>query len=64
MIRILCLGDVVGEEGVRFLERGGRLRNLASSRRADLVIVNGENSAEGRGITKKTPNVCWTRART
>ena len=52
MIRILCLGDVVGEEGVRFLERGGRLRNLASSRRADLVIVNGENSAPGNGISK------------
>lgn len=52
MIRVLCLGDVVGEEGVRFLERDGRLRKLAAARRADLVVVNGENSAPGNGISK------------
>ena len=51
MIRILCLGDVVGEEGVRFLESDGRLRKLIAARKADLVIVNGENSAPGNGIS-------------
>ena len=45
MIRILCLGDVVGEEGVRMLEQGGRLRKLITDKKADLTIVNGENSA-------------------
>ena len=52
MIRVLCLGDVVGEEGVRFLEKDGRLRKLASEKRADLVVVNGENSAPGNGISR------------
>ena len=54
MIRILCLGDVVGEEGVRMLEQGGRLRKLITDKKADLTIVNGENSAEGNGISKES----------
>ena len=41
MLRILALGDVVGEEGVRLLESGGRLRRMIGERRADLTIVNG-----------------------
>lgn len=52
MIKILALGDVVGEEGVSFLENGGRLRKLASKLGADLVVVNGENSADGNGISR------------
>lgn len=52
MLKILCLGDVVGVEGVRFLESGGRLRELRSKYKAELVIVNGENSAEGNGISR------------
>lgn len=52
MIKILCLGDVVRNEGVSYLERGGRLRSLRSRLGADLVIVNGENSAEGNGLSK------------
>ncbi len=54
MLRILALGDVVGEEGVRLLESGGRLRRMIGERRADLTIVNGENSAEGNGISKES----------
>ena len=50
-MRILCLGDVVGEEGCALLSRGRRLWKLRDSLRADLVIVNGENSAPGNGIT-------------
>ena len=51
MIQLLCLGDVVGEEGVSFLESGGRLRKLREKYSADLVVVNGENSAQGNGVT-------------
>ncbi|MBO6053546.1 MAG: YmdB family metallophosphoesterase, partial [Clostridia bacterium] len=54
MLRILALGDVVGEEGVRLLENGGRLRRLIGERRADLTIVNGENSAEGNGMSRES----------
>ncbi len=50
-IRILFLGDIVGEPG-----RKAVIDNLASIRRRhsiDFVIVNGENSAGGRGITPR-----------
>ncbi len=51
MIRLLFLGDVVGEPGrnalFRFLETEKEARYI------DFVIVNGENAANGRGITPK-----------
>ena len=50
-MRILCLGDVVGDEGVRYLSGARKLSRLRDSLRADLVIVNGENSAAGNGMT-------------
>jgi len=52
MIKLLFLGDVVGSGGVGLLENSGRLRSLRSKYGADLVIVNGENSAEGNGISR------------
>ena len=54
MLRLLALGDVVGEEGVRLLESGGRLRSLIRERGVDLTVVNGENSAEGNGISRES----------
>ena len=54
MIKVLALGDVVSEEGVSYLERGGRLRKLRERLGADLVIVNGENSAKDNGITPES----------
>ena len=50
-LRILFLGDVVGESG-----RKAVIQNLATIRQRwaiDFMIVNGENSAGGRGITPK-----------
>ena len=52
MIRILCLGDVVGEEGTAAIEKS--LPGLIRETRADLTIVNGENSADGNGISKNS----------
>jgi metallophosphoesterase (TIGR00282 family) len=46
------VGDVVGEAGRRGLARV--LPALAAAEEADLVVVNGENSAGGLGITTKT----------
>ena len=51
MIRILFLGDIVGEAGRKAVMR--RLPSLKSEREIDIIIVNGENSAAGRGITPK-----------
>lgn len=51
-MKILMFGDVVGQIGCNCLER-----NLARLRRdynADFVIVNGENSADGNGITPQS----------
>ncbi len=50
-MRILFLGDIVGEPG-----RKAVIKNLSSIKRQhniDFSIVNGENSAGGKGITPK-----------
>jgi metallophosphoesterase (TIGR00282 family) len=48
LLRVLILGDVVGSPGCRAVFAG--LAGLVSRHRADLVIANGENAADGRGI--------------
>lgn len=50
MLKILVLGDVCGAPGTEYLQSGRRLARFRSHIGADLVIVNGENSAEGNGI--------------
>ncbi|MHB8764532.1 MAG: TIGR00282 family metallophosphoesterase [Deferrisomatales bacterium] len=50
-MRILFLGDVVGEPGLAALRR---LPSLSARLGADLVVANGENTANGLGITAKT----------
>ena len=50
MINVLFIGDIVGSNGCDFAEKTvGRLR---AQKKLDLVIANGENSADGNGITK------------
>lgn len=49
--RILFLGDVVGEPGRKGVAT--LLPVLKNELNADFIIVNGENSAGGRGITPK-----------
>jgi len=49
-MRILFIGDVVGEPGCSMLQSS--LPNLRTTYQPDVIIVNGENSAsDGRGIT-------------
>ncbi len=48
-LRALILGDVVGQPGCRALFVG--LADLVKKKGADLVIVNGENAADGFGMT-------------
>jgi len=48
-VNILAIGDVVGTVGCRFLR--ARLPALKKAEKIDLVIANGENSADGNGIT-------------
>ena len=50
-VRIMLVGDVVGRAGRRaFRTITPRLR---AERKVDVVIVNGENSAGGKGFTRK-----------
>ena len=51
MLRILFLGDIVGEPGRRAVIDA--IPRFKQERGVDFVIVNGENSAAGRGITPK-----------
>jgi len=51
MIRILFLGDIVGEPGRNAVISA--VPHFIKERGADFVIVNGENAAGGRGITGK-----------
>ncbi|MCP3979888.1 MAG: TIGR00282 family metallophosphoesterase [bacterium] len=51
-MRILFVGDVVGEPGRRFLKRA--LRRVRRDEHPDFILVNGENSAAGAGITPST----------
>ena len=53
MLRILFLGDIVGEPGRKAVK--SRLPDIKSEHSVDFIIVNGENSAGGRGIT---PKIC------
>ena len=51
MLRILFLGDVVGEPGRKAVTES--VKRYKQEKAVDFVIVNGENSAGGRGITPK-----------
>lgn len=48
-MNILAIGDVVGSKGCEFLR--SHLPSLKKMKNIDIVIVNGENSADGNGIT-------------
>jgi metallophosphoesterase (TIGR00282 family) len=53
-MRLLFIGDVVGGPGRRGLREA--MPGLREAHSPDLVIVNGENSAGGVGITERTAN--------
>lgn len=48
-MRILCIGDVVGNIGCEFLR--SKLPALKKVKGIDFVVCNGENSSDGNGIT-------------
>ena len=51
-MKILMFGDVVGEAGTACFQRfAPRLKQQYA---ADLIVVNGENSAKGNGITQQS----------
>lgn len=53
-MKVLAIGDLVGNSGIKELKRN--LKKIKEKENIDFVIVNGENSAEGMGITEKNFN--------
>ena len=51
-MRIMCIGDVVGSAGCAFLRQ--HLHSFKKQQQIDLVICNGENSADGNGVTVRS----------
>lgn len=50
-INILFIGDLIGKPGLTITETW--LPGLIQKYKADLVVVNGENASDGKGITEK-----------
>ncbi|MBQ2677188.1 MAG: TIGR00282 family metallophosphoesterase [Clostridia bacterium] len=57
-MRILCIGDIVGECGRQALRR--ELPKLKANKNIDLVIANGENSGDHNGITPNSAEHIFT----
>ena len=49
-MKILAIGDLIGNAGIKELKR--QLAEIKKKEEIDFVIVNGENSAEGMGLTE------------
>ena len=54
VLKILAVGDIIGETGIKELKN--KLHQIRQKEEIDFVIVNGENAAEGMGITEKNFN--------
>lgn len=53
-MRLLFIGDVVGKNGCEFLSK--KLYSIKKENNIDITVVNGENSAQGNGITQSSAN--------
>ena len=51
LLKILFVGDVFGKPGIEYLSRGRLLSETKKKLGAHLAVVNGENSADGNGMT-------------
>ncbi len=49
-MKLMFIGDVVSKQGCKFL--AGHIFDLKKEYEADILVINGENSAPGNGITK------------
>ncbi|MBQ2604144.1 MAG: TIGR00282 family metallophosphoesterase [Acutalibacteraceae bacterium] len=56
-MKTLCIGDVVGSNGCEFLMK--KLPAFKRNNSIDFVIANGENSADGNGITPQSAKMLF-----
>ena len=59
-MKVLFFGDVFGKPGRTVVQRF--LPQLMEEFSPDFCIANGENIAQGRGVTEKTASVLFRRA--
>lgn len=57
-MKILFLGDVIGKSGCSLLQK--TLPELKRRQGVDVCIINGENSAEGNGITPESAQTLFS----
>lgn len=57
-MRIMMVGDVFGRSGRRTFQK--YTRQLKQQKQIDMVVVNGENSAGGKGITRRSLDELYT----
>jgi metallophosphoesterase (TIGR00282 family) len=57
LINILFVGDIIGKPGLNFVETW--LPGIIQKYKVDVLIVNGENVADGKGITQKEGEVLF-----
>ena len=57
-MRILCIGDVCGSIGCEFLIKV--LPKFKTEHKIDITVVNGENSADGNGITPYSADMLYS----
>lgn len=54
-MKILFIGDIYGEPGRRILL--DNIEKLKTEYKPNIILANAENSAHGRGITKKSTKI-------
>ena len=58
IIKVLAIGDIVGQESVSFVKK--HLRKLKTDTGASLVIANAENAAPGNGLDPQSAGVLFS----
>ncbi len=56
-INILFIGDIIGKPGLTILETW--LPNLIQKYKAEVIIANGENASDGKGVTNKEGEILF-----
>ena len=56
--KVLMLGDVIGDSGLAALKKS--LPQLITNTGASLVVANGENAADGFGLTRETADAMFS----
>lgn len=53
-MKLIFFGDVVADRGIDFLEE--KIYSIKKEYTPDIIVINGENSANGNGVTERSVN--------